>query len=200
MCFPGAGFSLGDPGPPRALGSASCPGMLCSGCWWEDSSLGLGVTVRWRQGQCSILSSCWHEGHEFQPKRQFFSHLCSHDQLLRGSRPSLETFLPNAQSCSFGGESTNVEVGCWGRWREEQDAYSQVFLSPFCFLQTREPIRRGFQFSFSSLSSEENNKAVKGWDVHLSVLFLFFFPAVQHGDQVTLTCKHFFPTLCSVAM
>lgn len=132
MCFPGAGFSLGDPGPPRALGSASCPGMLCSRCWWEDSSLGLGVTVRWRRGQCSILSSCWHEGHDFQPKRPFFSHLCSHDQLLRGSRPSLETFLPNAQSCSFGGESTNVEVGCWGRWREEQDAYSQVFLSPFC--------------------------------------------------------------------
>ena len=37
---------------------------------------------------------------------------------------------------------------------------------------------------------------------YLFIYFYFlFFPAVQHGDQVTLTCIHFFsPTLCSVAI
>ena len=30
--------------------------------------------------------------------------------------------------------------------------------------------------------------------------YLFIFPTVQHGDQVILTCIHFSPTLCSVAI
>ena len=31
-------------------------------------------------------------------------------------------------------------------------------------------------------------------------ILFYFFPTVQHGDKVTLTCIHFSPTLCSVAI
>ena len=31
------------------------------------------------------------------------------------------------------------------------------------------------------------------FEIFIMMLFQNFFPAVQHGDQVTLTCIHFFP-------